>query len=258
MLKKFSVSVAVIAAIVLGIGAPAQAEPEGDILNGRTAAEFEAAREVAPEPVPAPAPQTLFTIAVVKNDAFSKLVQTYCGRSDWQNVSFPGRDKNVIREGEIITIDCVAVVASTPEPVYTPAAAGICGGATWNYWGDTQRAHAFTIVRVGISMGFPRDGLIIALMTAMQESSLNNYGWLGDRNDHDSQGLFQQRPSMGWGTVAQVTDPVYAATKFYSVLATKNWQGMSKTLAAQSVQISAFPYAYAKWEHDATVLVDNC
>ena len=89
----------------------------------------------------------------------------------------------------------------------------------------------------------------------MQESKLYNLGHLGANNDHDSLGLFQQRPSMGWGSEAQVTDPVYSATAFYSALQrVPGWESMAVTVAAQSVQRSAYPDAYAKWETDATAL----
>src|SRR5262245_38051394 len=73
-------------------------------------------------------------------------------------------------------------------------------------WGRTQRDNATTIVQVGMALGISEYGLIVALATAMQESQLNNLGDLGVNNDHDSLGLFQQRPSMGWGSEAQVTD----------------------------------------------------
>ena len=90
----------------------------------------------------------------------------------------------------------------------------------------------------------------------MQESSLHNYGNLGARNDHDSLGLFQQRPSQGWGTPAQILNPAHAATSFYQhLLRVHGWQTLPLTQAAQAVQRSAFPTAYAKWEQPATTLV---
>jgi hypothetical protein len=139
-----------------------------------------------------------------------------------------------------------------PEPV-------VCTAPTPpTQWNETQRANAKTIVEVGLALGIPERGLIIAVATAMQESSLYNLGHLGERNDHDSLGLFQQRPSMGWGTPEQVTDPVYAATAFYLALQrVPDWQSLELTVAAQSVQRSAFPNAYAKWEADATALTQQ-
>jgi hypothetical protein len=122
-------------------------------------------------------------------------------------------------------------------------------------WNSTQLENATTIVQVGLALEIPERGLIVALATAMQESTLNNYGHLGANNDHDSLGLFQQRPSMGWGSPEQVTDPVYSATAFYLALKrVPGWESMAITVAAQSVQRSGFPYAYAKWEGDATAL----
>ena len=118
-----------------------------------------------------------------------------------------------------------------------------------------MRQNAAIIVRVGRELGVPEYGIVIALATAMQESSLRNISW-GDR---DSVGLFQQRPSSGWGTVAQIMDPAHAAKLFYvgrsgytrGLLDIPGWQSMTLTRAAQAVQISAYPDAYAKWEASA-------
>jgi cell wall-associated NlpC family hydrolase len=115
-----------------------------------------------------------------------------------------------------------------------------------------QLANAGVIVRSGSGRGVPPRGLVVALATAMQESGLRNLTY-GDR---DSVGLFQQRPSQGWGTVAELTDPPTAAGKFYdALLRVPGWIGMPVTRAAQAVQRSAFPNAYAKWEPLATALV---
>lgn len=106
-----------------------------------------------------------------------------------------------------------------------------------------QYANAVTIYQVGVKMGMSARDIQIALITAMQESSLRNLKY-GDR---DSQGLFQQRPSQGWGTVEQVTDPIYATRKFFTELKkVENRGSMAMTEAAQAVQRSAFPDAYAK------------
>jgi cell wall-associated NlpC family hydrolase len=119
-----------------------------------------------------------------------------------------------------------------------------------------EESNAATIVTVGQAMSVPPRGWIVAVATAMQESHLQNLKNLGARNDHDSLGLFQQRPSQGWGTPAQILDPTYASTKFYTKLLTiKGWQTLPLTVAAQDVQHSAYPDAYAKWEPDATQLV---
>jgi hypothetical protein len=119
-----------------------------------------------------------------------------------------------------------------------------------------QVAHARTIVQVGRELGLPPRAAVIALATALQESHLNNYGHLGKRNDHDSLGLFQQRPSTGWGTPQQVTNPRHAATRFYrKLMRIRDWQHRPLTEVAQAVQVSAFPRAYAKWESMAAHLV---
>ncbi|MEV0650091.1 M23 family metallopeptidase [Phytomonospora sp. NPDC050363] len=121
-----------------------------------------------------------------------------------------------------------------------------------------QVRHAAIIIRVGQDKKFAQRGWIIAVATAMQESTLHNYGHLGDANDHDSLGLFQQRPSQGWGSSEEILDPYYAAGKFYDKLARiSGWEQMPLTRAAQAVQISAYPEAYAKWEPLATTVVST-
>jgi hypothetical protein len=130
-------------------------------------------------------------------------------------------------------------------------------GRQSSFWPNPQQvAHARTIVRVGRELGLPPRAAVIAVATALQESHLNNYGHLGTRNDHDSLGLFQQRPSTGWGTPQQVTTPRYAASRFYrKLMRVRNWQHRPLTEVAQAVQVSAFPRAYAKWEAMAAHLV---
>ncbi|PWU56891.1 hypothetical protein DLJ47_04390 [Micromonospora sp. S4605] len=97
---------------------------------------------------------------------------------------------------------------------------------------------------------------VVAIATSLQESKLENLGHLGDRNDHDSQGLFQQRPSSGWGTVEQITDPEYSTMAFLKGLKqVDGWQDMPLTKAAQTVQVSAYPFHYAQWEQQAADLV---
>ena len=119
---------------------------------------------------------------------------------------------------------------------------------------EAQLSNATVIARVGASMSVPVRGLVIAEATALQESHLRNLHY-GDR---DSVGLFQQRPSSGWGTVAELTTPEVASAKFYrALLRVSGWQSMPLTRAAQTVQRSAFPLAYAKWEPLAQTLVDS-
>ncbi|MFC6015471.1 peptidoglycan DD-metalloendopeptidase family protein [Plantactinospora solaniradicis] len=120
-----------------------------------------------------------------------------------------------------------------------------------------QMRNAAVIIKVGKEMGIPPRGWVIAVATAMQESGLANLPHLGSENDHDSVGLFQQRPSQGWGTPTQLRNPEYAARKFYEKLKkVRNWQRRPLSAAAQAVQVSAFPDAYAKHEPIATEIVN--
>ncbi|MGK5445611.1 peptidase M23 [Micromonospora sp. URMC 105] len=131
-----------------------------------------------------------------------------------------------------------------------------------------QMENAKAIVNAGRKMGVPRQAMIIAVATAMQESNLYNYasgvlpesqnyphqaiGW-----DHDSVGLFQQRPSSGWGEVGDLMDPEYATRAFLSaLLEIPGWRDLPLTVAAQSVQVSAFPDLYAQHEWRATRVVE--
>jgi LysM repeat protein len=130
---------------------------------------------------------------------------------------------------------------------------------------DEMRRNARVIVQVGRSAGVSDYGLVIALATAAQESTLRNLDW-GDR---DSIGLFQQRPSQGWGQPADLHDPVYASRAFFGgsvnpnpggtrgLLDIPGWKSMTVTQAAQAVQYSAYPDAYAKWEASAWAWLDE-
>jgi len=114
-----------------------------------------------------------------------------------------------------------------------------------------QLANAATITAVGVRRGLPARAVVVALATAMQESELRNLAG-GDR---DSIGLFQQRPSQGWGEPEQIRDPRYAAGMFYDHLVqVEGWEQMRVTDAAQAVQRSAFPEAYQQWADDAEIL----
>ena len=114
-----------------------------------------------------------------------------------------------------------------------------------------QMANAATITAVGVRRGMPERAVVIALATALQESKLENL----DDGDRDSVGLFQQRPSQGWGTVENIKDPRYASDKFYTALKrVKGWDKMRITDAAQRVQRSAYPNAYQKWADESAVL----
>jgi hypothetical protein len=114
-----------------------------------------------------------------------------------------------------------------------------------------QAANAATVSAVATTRKLPRRATVIALATALQESKLVNVEY-GDR---DSVGLFQQRPSQGWGSAGQILDPRYSAGKFYDALVkVKNWQHRPITQVAQAVQQSGHPEAYSNWEDQATVM----
>jgi N-acetylmuramoyl-L-alanine amidase len=147
--------------------------------------------------------------------------------------------------------------SSSPAPA--PAPSPPASGNIVQLRHDWQRDHARTVIRVGRDLGVPDYGIVIALATAMQESSFRN---IRTSLDHDSLGLFQQRPHW-WGTPEQLTDPVYATTAFFKgavgtngqrsrgLLNISGWQSLPLTVAAQRVQLSAHPDAYAKWEASA-------
>ena len=155
----------------------------------------------------------------------------------------------------------VAPPTPAPAPVVAPTGEqlhplGVSGAQEYFTPTPEQMSNAKAIVDTGKAMGLPPRAWVIAVATSLQESNLKNLGNLGERNDHDSQGLFQQRPSSGWGTVAQITNPNYAATAFYKALVEVNgWDRMPLTSAAQKVQVSAYPDHYAKHEIQAGNIV---
>ena len=114
-----------------------------------------------------------------------------------------------------------------------------------------QAENAALISAIAVQRGLPARAASIALATAYQESKLYNIEY-GDR---DSLGLFQQRPSQGWGTAEQVTDPVHATNVFYDALERiEGYRELEITVAAQAVQRSAYPDAYADHEDDGRAL----
>jgi hypothetical protein len=116
---------------------------------------------------------------------------------------------------------------------------------------DTQARNASLISAVSVRRGMPAHAATIALATALQESKLYNL----HGGDRDSLGLFQQRPSQGWGTQQQILDPVHATNSFYDALArVPGYDTMPVTVAAQRVQRSGYPSAYAVYESDARAL----
>ncbi|GAA3633164.1 C40 family peptidase [Kineosporia mesophila] len=124
---------------------------------------------------------------------------------------------------------------------------------------EEQLANAQTVIETGVSLHVPSRGLVVAVATAMQESTLQNLSG----GDLDSVGLFQQRDA--WGSQARRTNPEQAARMFYTggqggqpgLLDVRDWESMPVTDAAQAVQVSAFPFAYARWESMAASLVES-
>ena len=141
-----------------------------------------------------------------------------------------------------------------------PGVAAVQDGSTVTPLTAEMAANAAIIIQIGRELGVSDRGIVIALAAAMQESSLRNI----DYGDRDSLGLFQQRPSTGWGTREQILNAPHAARLFYGGPSNPNkgntrglldivgWRSMTLTQAAQAVQISAYPDAYAKWETSAT------
>ncbi|UWZ34154.1 hypothetical protein Drose_23205 [Dactylosporangium roseum] len=148
----------------------------------------------------------------------------------------------------------------TSAPKASPTVHQPVGGLT-----RAEMDNAVAIIEAGQQLRLPQRALVVAIATALQESHLRNLANAnvpeslrrpneGVGSDHDSVGLFQQRPS--WGTVAQLMDPRESARRFYAALVkVSGWERMAVTVAAQTVQVSAFPDAYAKWQPLAEQIV---
>ncbi len=150
------------------------------------------------------------------------------------------------------------VVLAPDQPAYACSHARTASATSASLTSEQWR-NARTIATEAERLRVPGWGLVVALATALQESGLLNPGYGG----RDSLGLFQQRPSMGWGTPAQVTDPAYAAQAFFvgagtnrGLLDVPNWQQVPLSLAADSVQHSGYPTAYADHEAEATAIAE--
>ncbi|MGO4300519.1 LysM peptidoglycan-binding domain-containing protein [Leifsonia sp. RAF41] len=225
------------------------------------------AAPAAPAPAPAPAgPTTTYTVA--RGDTISgiagrfgvttRAVLAANGLSS-SSLIFPGQKVRIpgMTTAALNTPAAPAPVAAAP--VVAPAPLPTASPGRVVALSDDMRANAQLIIRIGRQHGVPDQGIVVALAAAAQESGLRNVRY-GDR---DSLGLFQQRPSTGWGTPEQVLDPTRATLAFYGGAANPNkghtrglldipgWSSLSVTQAAQAVQISAFPDAYAKWETSA-------
>ncbi|MCX7521498.1 LysM peptidoglycan-binding domain-containing protein [Microbacterium sp. STN6] len=219
----------------------------------------------APTRAPAPSP-TSATYTVVRGDTVSGIAAAH-GVSTASVLAANGlNSSSIIYPGQSLAIPggaASAPAAQAPAPTPAPARAAEAftpqRAASVTAFTAEMRQNAQTIIAVGRQLGVPDDGIVVALAAAMQESGLRNLGY----GDEDSLGLFQQRPSTGWGTAAQILDPVRSTRAFFGgpsnpnagltrgLLDIAGWQSMPVTVAAQSVQISAYPEAYAKWESDA-------
>jgi hypothetical protein len=136
--------------------------------------------------------------------------------------------------------------------------AGTSGPQAWMSLGRAQQANARTIVAQALRQRLGVRSAVIAVATAMQESMLRNISY----GSQESLGLFQQQPDCGWGTPAQIMNPVYSADAFLTALRhyqarNPHWARQPLWRVAQGVQRSAFPFAYAKWESQAAQLVQR-
>jgi hypothetical protein len=135
---------------------------------------------------------------------------------------------------------------------------GTTGPQSWMAMTPARYGNATAIVRQVVAKKMGLRSAVIAVATAMQESTLLNINY----GDSDSLGLFQQRPSCGWGTAAQILHPSYAADAFLNALHSyqdrdPSWSQQPLWQTAQGVQASGFPLAYAKWETQAAGLVHS-
>jgi hypothetical protein len=152
--------------------------------------------------------------------------------------------------GAAVVIAAIAIWAALGKKTIRVSMCRVTVGSSQYVIDLDQAANATTITAVGKRLDMPDHAVTVALATALQESQLHNI----DYGDRDSLGLFQQRPSQGWGTAAQVMNPRYAAAAFFKALArVPGWQTMPVTDAAQAVQHSNAPQAYALWSLDSPV-----
>jgi LysM repeat protein len=193
----------------------------------------------------------LSTDAVLSANGLSRSSIIYPG----QTIALP----DPVEAGQAGAAPAAVAQAAASEPTPAPAPAPVASAALTELT-DEMRANARVIVQVGREQGVSDFGLVVALAAAMQESGLRNV----DFGDRDSLGLFQQRPSMGWGTASEVMDPVFASRSFFGgagnphpgltrgLLDIPGWQHMTVAQAAQAVQLSAYPDSYGRWAESAS------
>jgi hypothetical protein len=150
-----------------------------------------------------------------------------------------------------VTIYAVSVFRAPGEKAAPPPSCTATADGAEYHLTPARAETAALLAGISVRRGLPARAASIAVATAIQESGLRNLNY-GDDAGPDSRGLFQQRPSQGWGTEEQVMDPVYAANAFYDALEkVPNYADLPLTVAAQTVQRSAFPDAYADHEAEA-------
>jgi hypothetical protein len=135
---------------------------------------------------------------------------------------------------------------------------GTSGPQSWMPISGSQLGNATTIVQQALAMRMGVRSAVIAVATAMQESRLQDLSY----GTGDSLGLFQQQPWCGWGTAGQIMDPAFAANAFLTALqqyqaSDPGWAAQPLWQAAQGVQKSGYPFAYARWEAQAAGLVEQ-
>lgn len=197
----------------------------------------------------------------------------------------------VLSLGVVVSAVAIALAGDRPQsPVGCVSSGGAVTQNVLENSGSRPDGHAVGLsagqiavaqgyISVGKQLGVPREAMVIAIMMSLQESTLRmlanasvpasfQYPHDGVGSDHDSVGSAQQRPAAGWGTVAELMDVTYNARAFYGgpsgpnqgsprgLLDVPGWSAMSKGQAAQAVQVSAFPELYARWEPQATAIVD--
>ncbi|MFD3444974.1 LysM peptidoglycan-binding domain-containing protein [Microbacteriaceae bacterium 4G12] len=220
------------------------------VVPGFAPASFVAPISNAPKAAPAAVPGGAYTI---KSGDTLTSVATRFGVTVQDILNANGLNwSSIIYAGRTLTIP-------GPTAVATPTTSGVVPMT------NEMRRNASTIVSIGRELGVSDYGIVIALAAAAQESTLRNI----DFGDRDSLGLFQQRPSMGWGSRERLLDPSWAVRTFFGgprnpnagltrgLLDIPNWKSMTVTQAAQAVQISAYPDAYAKWETSAWAWLDQ-
>ncbi|PXA67437.1 LysM peptidoglycan-binding domain-containing protein [Cryobacterium arcticum] len=171
----------------------------------------------------------------------------------YSSIIYPGQSLTIPGGAPVLDAAPAVVITPTPTPIQAPARDTV-------YELTAEMAeNARLIIAVGRQAGATDAALVVALAAAAQESGLRNL----DYGDRDSLGLFQQRPSSGWGTEAEVMDAERASRAFFGgpvnpnpgvtrgLLDIPGWEAMSVTQAAQAVQISGYPDLYANWEASA-------